>query len=192
MLCSPASCSCITKPPGTFIAAEAAFSGGQVTHDTWHDLWHMTRAMTCDTWHVKQDFIDKTNLCKYSFKTNALVLPPDPLLDVVHWPKTNLELKHLKLLQNFLYWDLFIAANSLLFRLFIEYLVIRFHCSYCTCFNLVCSGLEHGAWKEWVRTRDLAPQGLKVTSRTGAATTEGKKAIAKIAHTSSEAIQKPA
>ena len=28
-------CSCITKPPGTFIAGEAAYSGGQVTGDWW-------------------------------------------------------------------------------------------------------------------------------------------------------------
>ena len=55
------SCSGITKPAWTFIAAEAAQRIGQVTKDAWqmtgnmwhmtHDMWHMTHS----TWHMAQD-----------------------------------------------------------------------------------------------------------------------------------------
>ena len=55
----------ITKAPGTFIAAKAAWSGGQVTSDRWHitpgfffDMWQVTG----DTWHMIF-FLSPASIC---------------------------------------------------------------------------------------------------------------------------------
>ena len=82
---SQTSCSCITKSPWTFKAAEAANSGGQLTGDRWQvtlDTIHITcdkRQMTHNKIHIMHDrweiFLVSVLLCRHIMRFSASHMP---------------------------------------------------------------------------------------------------------------------